>query len=86
MGRIDRRTFIRTTLAVGAAAALPASLCRAGANESIRVGFISCGNRAVGLMRSFSVIDGVRIADPSCVNKTYPGFFDDLGAVSGGLS
>jgi 3-phosphoshikimate 1-carboxyvinyltransferase len=23
-------------------------------------------------------VDGIEIADPECVAKTYPGFFDDL--------
>ena len=26
---------------------------------------------------------GVRINDPACVNKTYPGYFDDLRRVTG---
>ena len=80
MSQLDRRTFIRTTLAAGAAAALPARLCHAGANDAIQVGFISCGNRAGKLMRSFEKIDGVRITglcDPdsarlAAAKKKYP--------------
>ena len=61
MSQLNRRAFIRTTIAAGAAVALPSRLSYAGANDAIRVGFISCGHRANNLMRSFSKIDGVKI-------------------------
>lgn len=39
---------------------------------------------------SFAVLGlarpGVTIADPACVNKTYPGFFDDLAKLRGGVA
>jgi hypothetical protein len=63
MRRINRREFVGTSLAVGAASTLPArSLFAANANEEISVGFIGCGGRASGLMGAFSKVDGVNIA------------------------
>ena len=62
MQRLNRRKFIATTLASGAVAGLPArSLFANNANEEIGVGFISCGGRASGLMKTFSRIPGVNI-------------------------
>jgi len=62
MNRLHRRQFIQSTLATGAAATLPVrSLWANNANEEIGVGFISCGGRATGLMRTFSRIPGVNI-------------------------
>ena len=63
MRRLNRREFVSTGLAVGAAATLPGrSLFAANANEEVSVGFISCGGRAGGLMGAFSRIPGVNIA------------------------
>ncbi len=42
---------------------------------------IAMGMAVVGL-----VVGGVRIADPKCVAKTYPGFFEDLERLAGGGS
>ncbi|MCH2116042.1 MAG: Gfo/Idh/MocA family oxidoreductase, partial [Pirellulales bacterium] len=62
MNRLHRRQFIQTTLATGAAATLPTrSAWATNANEEIGVGFISCGGRASGLMKTFSRIPGVNI-------------------------
>ncbi|MCP3693974.1 MAG: Gfo/Idh/MocA family oxidoreductase [Planctomycetaceae bacterium] len=62
MNHLHRRQFIQTTLATGAAATLPTrSAWATNANEEIGVGFISCGGRASGLMKTFSRIPGVNI-------------------------
>ncbi len=62
MNHLHRRQFIQSTLATGAAATLPVrSLWANNANEEIGVGFISCGGRATGLMKTFSRIPGVNI-------------------------
>ncbi len=63
MSRPTRRDFLKSSLAVGSALALPAYSARgASANETVNVGFISCGGRAGGLMGSFSKVNGVKIA------------------------
>lgn len=57
-----RRDFLRTSLITGGALALSATRpIIASPNEEIRLGFISCGSRANGLMGAFSQIDGVKI-------------------------
>ena len=61
MSHMNRRRFLSTSLATGAAVSL-AGRTSIAATEEINVGFISCGSRAGGLMRSFSKIDGVNIA------------------------
>ncbi|MCA9178077.1 MAG: Gfo/Idh/MocA family oxidoreductase [Planctomycetales bacterium] len=58
----NRRQFISTGLAAGAALTLPQSSYARNANEEIRVGFISCGGRAGGLMGSFNNVPGVVVA------------------------
>ncbi len=40
---------------------------------------IAMGMAVVGL-----ATPGIRIADPECVAKTYPGFFDDLDRLARG--
>lgn len=63
MTRLDRRSFLAGSMAAGAAAvAAPSASLAFHANEEIRVGFISCGGRAQGLMGSFSRVPGVTIA------------------------
>ncbi len=63
MPRPNRRDFLRTTLAVGSALALPAcSGLAAGANDTINLGFIGCGGRGGEQMRAFSKLEGVRFA------------------------
>jgi predicted dehydrogenase len=62
MGRLNRRDFVRGTIAAGAAFAVPAHSVFAGANEAINLGFISCGSRAGQLMKPFGNIAGVRVA------------------------
>ncbi len=62
MARSTRREFLRRGLAAGAAVSLPAGrLLAAEPNEAIRLGFISCGGRAGGLMGAFNDIPGVSI-------------------------
>ena len=63
MRHLNRRDFLRSSLAVGAVAALPSTtLLARSANETINVGFISCGGRANELLGVFQKIDGVSIA------------------------
>ena len=63
MRHLNRRKFVGTGLAMGAAGVLSGrTLFAANANEEISLGFISCGSRAVQLMKSFSRIPGVNIA------------------------
>ena len=63
MPRPNRRDFLRTSLAVGSALALPAySTFAASANDAINLGFISCGGRGGEQMRAFSKLEGVRFA------------------------
>ncbi len=62
MRHLNRRDFIRSGLAAGAAFTLPTTSLRArSANDTINLGFISCGGRANELMGSFQKMDGVSI-------------------------
>ncbi len=63
MKNFSRRQFIQNTL-VGAAglAALPLfNSFRAGANDTIRIGFIGLGQQAINLLNGFGPIPGVKI-------------------------
>ena len=63
MPEFSRRNFIAASLTAGVTMSLPARTLRAAnANDSINVGFISCGGRAAGLAKQFSQIEGVNIA------------------------
>lgn len=63
MSKFTRRNFIQTSIASGAAVALSGRPSLAlGANDSVNVGFISCGGRGRQLMGFFSKLDGVNIA------------------------
>ena len=63
MRHYTRREFVRRGLATGAALAWSAPLLRAASpNDTINLGFISCGGRAGELMGAFGKIDGVRFA------------------------
>lgn len=63
MPRLNRRHFLRTSLAVGSALALPAySALGAGANDRINLGYISCGGRGGEQMNAFSKLEGNRTA------------------------
>ncbi|TWU58630.1 Inositol 2-dehydrogenase [Rubripirellula tenax] len=63
MNRLNRRHFLVTAVAAGAATASSPSVLRAAnANGEINLGFISCGGRAGQLMDQFSKVDGVNIA------------------------
>lgn len=63
MPRFNRREFIRTGLASTAALAIPAhQLLGRHVNDAVRLGFISCGGRATGLMNTFRQLEGVSIA------------------------
>ncbi len=62
MLQLNRRDVLRYGLLGGTAAVWPVSMAKAaGANDEIRVGFISCGSRAGGHMGAFSKIPGVRV-------------------------
>lgn len=65
MTNFTRRQFVAATLAGGLISQIPFSsrLFRPiGANDDIRLGFISCGGRANQLMNQFAGLEGVRIA------------------------
>ena len=63
MPHYTRRQFVRRGLAAGAAVAWSAPLLRAASpNDTINLGFISCGGRAGELMGAFGKIAGVRFA------------------------
>ncbi|MGL4942547.1 MAG: Gfo/Idh/MocA family protein [Thermoguttaceae bacterium] len=68
MTQFNRRQFIGTTLAIGAAAAFPApALIAKNANEKVRMGFVSCGGRSGELMGQFSQfpdVDIIALCDP----------------------
>jgi hypothetical protein len=81
MPRFNRREFIRTGLASTATLAIPAhQLLGRNVNDAVRLGFISCGGRATGLMNTFHQLEGVSIAslcDPDrsrleAVSKRFP--------------
>ena len=57
-----RREFVRRGLAAGAALAWSAPVLRAASpNDTMNLGFISCGGRGLDLMGSFSKLAGVRV-------------------------
>lgn len=62
---VSRRRFIASGIGAGVMMSLPASSLRASrytsANDSVNLGFISCGGRAGQLARQFSKVDGVNI-------------------------
>ncbi len=63
MPEFYRRSFIAAGLTAGVTLSLPArTLPAANANDSINVGLIGCGDRAGGLAKEFSQIEGVNIA------------------------
>ncbi|MFK7766837.1 MAG: Gfo/Idh/MocA family protein [Mariniblastus sp.] len=70
MSKLSRRQFVGRSVTAGLGAgvmmSLPGSELRASrhtsANDSVNVGFISCGGRAMGLANQFSKVDGVNIA------------------------
>lgn len=81
MRHLNRRDFVKTGLAAGAAIALPTTpLCARSANEAIRLGFISCGGRSKQLQGQFKKVAGVEFAafcDPdrkalARMEKEYP--------------
>jgi len=63
MTQLTRRNFIAAGITAGVMTSLPArSLWAANTNDSINVGFISCGGRAGQLAGQFAKVDGVNIA------------------------
>ena len=84
----SRRTFMASAAAAGAAFSFPALSRASMANETVRMGFISCGSRANGLMRAFTGVQGVDVTalcdpDSSRVGKARERFpkaqgYDDL--------
>ena len=84
MVEVSRRKFIASGIGAGVMMSLPASSLRASrhvsANDSVNLGFISCGNRAGQLANQFSKVDAVNITglcDPDAkragmMNEKYP--------------
>ncbi len=63
MKDLSRRRFLVTGLSAGVMLSLPArKLWAANANDSINLGFVSCGGRAGQLAKQFSQVEGVNIA------------------------
>jgi hypothetical protein len=61
--KINRRSILAGTLAVGAAWSFPQSRTYAAmANDEVRMGFISCGGRAGEHLQVFGKMDGVKVA------------------------
>lgn len=79
MHNLNRRQFVKGSLAAGAGLFLPARRVL-GANDDIHVGFIGLGGRGGGLVKQFSGTAGVRVAglcDPDSqrvdgLKKKYP--------------
>lgn len=65
MSEVSRRKFIASGIGAGVMMSLPASSLRASrhssANDSINLGFISCGSRAGQLANQFSNFEGVNV-------------------------
>jgi predicted dehydrogenase len=57
----SRRSFMTAAAAAGAAFSFPALSRAAMANDTVRMGFISCGSRANGLMGAFTGAQGVEV-------------------------
>jgi predicted dehydrogenase len=57
----SRRSFMTAAAAAGAAFSFPALSRAAMANDTVRMGFISCGSRANGLMGAFTGVQGVEV-------------------------
>lgn len=58
----SRRRFLRTTLAGGAALALPTYLRAEGANDDVRIAVIGVGGRGNGHLQQYSRAKGCRVA------------------------
>jgi predicted dehydrogenase len=58
---VSRRAFMASAAAAGAAIGFPLATRAMMANATVRLGFISCGGRANGLMSAFSGVQGVDI-------------------------
>lgn len=62
MSQVTRRDFMKTAAVGAGALALSPTAKVLGANDQIRVGFVSLGGRAGGLLNSFKRVNGVKIA------------------------
>ena len=64
--KLTRRQILAAGAGAGVMMSLPGSVLRASSaispNETVNVGFISCGNRAMSLMEKFSNVKEVNIA------------------------
>ncbi|HPV39410.1 MAG TPA: Gfo/Idh/MocA family oxidoreductase, partial [Candidatus Hydrogenedentes bacterium] len=77
--RLNRRTFLKTAAAAGAAAAFPAlvpstALAAAGNNapgNRITLGLIGAGGRGVGVMKDFMAHEGVQVLAVCDVDKAH---------------
>jgi predicted dehydrogenase len=84
MPQLNRRQIMAAGAGAGVMMALPGSALRASsrisASETVNIGMISCGGRAMGLAKQFAKVDGVNIAglcDPDAsrvdmAKKAYP--------------
>ena len=70
MKRITRRNFLKSSLAAGAALAVP-SLCVRGANDDVRVAVVGIGNQGSNHINWFRQIPGVRIVAICDADKSF---------------
>jgi len=87
MNNLTRRDFVKSTVAVSAAMALPFSKAR-GANDDLRVGVAGVRGRGGGLADEFNDLDGVRLValcdvDSEVLDKRVKQFKDRNGKVAG---
>ena len=62
MKTIERRTFLTSSAALGAASLLGTSQSWAGANDRLRVAVIGMGGRGGSVMKIVSALDGIEVA------------------------
>jgi predicted dehydrogenase len=70
---MNRRTFTKGAVAMGALAALPAASSALGANDRVRLGFIGVGNRGDQLLDAFLVHKDAEVAALCDVYEPYLG-------------
>lgn len=79
MTHLNRRKLLGAAAVAGAAWTFPMASARTMANDEIRLGFISCGNRASQHMSMFKNLPGVQITglcdpDSGCLDKASRNF------------
>ena len=62
MKTIERRTFLTSSAALGAASLIGTSQSWAGANDRLRVAVIGMGGRGGSVMKIVSALDGIEVA------------------------